>query len=130
MPQFINGCHLWVDAICIDQESPEERDEQMKIMSAICQRAGNVLVWLSKGDEQLYKAVNLVQKFATFYRLEYQEAFDDVILYLASLHREQTAVSFKLAMEMFISWARNLDPALVFVRNEATLLGDFFALTY
>ncbi|KAI9159071.1 Heterokaryon incompatibility protein [Paramyrothecium foliicola] len=130
MPQFIDGCYLWADAICINQESPDEKDEQMKIMSDIYQRAGNVLVWLGEGHEQLYQAVDLVQEFAMFYRTEYQEAFDDTNPYLASLHREQAAVSLKLSLETFISWARKSDPALVFTRNEATLLGDFFALTY
>lgn len=130
MPQFIDGCYLWADALCINQESPEERDEQMKIMTAIYQRAGNVLVWLGEGNEQLYQAVDLVQKYAMFYRMEYQEAFDNTNLYLASSHREQTAVSLKMKLETFISWARKSDLGLVFTRNEATLLGDFFALTY
>jgi hypothetical protein len=37
---------LWVDAICINQGNPTERDLQVKLMYSIYSRANNVCVWL------------------------------------------------------------------------------------
>ncbi|POS70143.1 hypothetical protein DHEL01_v211464 [Diaporthe helianthi] len=42
---------LWIDAICIDQESLEEREEQVAIMSRIYENASRVVVWLGNGSE-------------------------------------------------------------------------------
>jgi Heterokaryon incompatibility protein (HET) len=39
-------CFLWVDAICINQEDPEEKARQVQIMLTIFQKAKSVLVWL------------------------------------------------------------------------------------
>lgn len=41
---------LWVDAICIDQESRVEREEQVRMMTGIYYKASRVLVWLGEGD--------------------------------------------------------------------------------
>ena len=41
---------LWIDAICIDQENPEEKNAQVPKMPRIYNGAQNVCVWL--GDEQ------------------------------------------------------------------------------
>jgi hypothetical protein len=130
MPQFIDGCRIWADAICINQQSAEERDAQMKIMSDIYQRAGNILVWLGEGNEQLYEALDLVQRYASFYRMEYQEAYDDVHPYLANMHRQRVAVNLKVAMNMFITQAQTSGPDSVMSDYETKLLHDFFSLTY
>ena len=37
---------LWIDAMCIDQQNPEERDQQVRRMRAIYQRAVRVVIWL------------------------------------------------------------------------------------
>lgn len=42
--------HLWIDAICIDQENFSERDEQVLRMRRIYHEADMVIIWL--GDEQ------------------------------------------------------------------------------
>ena len=39
-------CYLWVDAICIDQNSDEERSAQVPLMRQIYGNAKSVLVWL------------------------------------------------------------------------------------
>jgi hypothetical protein len=35
----------WIDAICIDQSSPEERSQQVAIMASIYEKADRVVVW-------------------------------------------------------------------------------------
>lgn len=38
--------HLWIDALCIDQSSPEERSRQVSYMRSVYQYSSNVIVWL------------------------------------------------------------------------------------
>ncbi|KAH4847963.1 hypothetical protein HBI46_091430 [Parastagonospora nodorum] len=42
---------LWVDALCIDQSSPNERGHQVSQMRAIYSDASNVISWLGPGTE-------------------------------------------------------------------------------
>jgi hypothetical protein len=39
---------LWIDAICIDQENLEEREQQVRLMAKIYSKAHRVIVWLGK----------------------------------------------------------------------------------
>ena len=41
---------LWVDAICIDQSSINERNHQVKLMGDVYKLARRVLIWLGEGD--------------------------------------------------------------------------------
>jgi Heterokaryon incompatibility protein (HET) len=40
--------YIWIDAICINQEDIEERNQQVSIMPEIYRKAERVLVWLEK----------------------------------------------------------------------------------
>lgn len=42
---------LWIDAICINQEDIEERNEQVHYMHKIYHTAAEVLIWLGPEDE-------------------------------------------------------------------------------
>lgn len=48
---------LWVDAICIDQESIDERNHQVGLMGSIYSQARSVLVWLGSGSEEVADAL-------------------------------------------------------------------------
>jgi hypothetical protein len=39
---------IWVDAICINQENPEEREQQVQLMAKIYSKAHHVIVWLGE----------------------------------------------------------------------------------
>ena len=41
---------LWVDAICIDQSSISERNQQVRLMGDIYKLSLTVLIWLGEGD--------------------------------------------------------------------------------
>lgn len=41
---------LWADAICIDQDSLDERKRQVGLMDYIYTRASTVLIWLGRGS--------------------------------------------------------------------------------
>jgi len=44
------GSPLWIDALCIDQESTEEKSSQVALMGDIYSSAAQVVVWLGKED--------------------------------------------------------------------------------
>ncbi|KAG4437277.1 hypothetical protein IFR05_007254 [Cadophora sp. M221] len=39
---------IWVDAICIDQENREEKEQQIRLMAKIYSKAHRIIVWLGK----------------------------------------------------------------------------------
>lgn len=44
--------YLWVDAVCIDQSNPNERNHQVQMMSRIYTRAKQACIWLGEADEE------------------------------------------------------------------------------
>ncbi|KAI8931887.1 hypothetical protein NX059_010791 [Plenodomus lindquistii] len=51
---------LWVDAVCINQNDPEEKALQIAIMHKIYQQAQRVIVWLGEGTKQTDKGMNFI----------------------------------------------------------------------
>jgi hypothetical protein len=48
---------IWVDAICINQKSPEERKQQVQLMAKIYSKAHRVIVWLGKEEADTERAL-------------------------------------------------------------------------
>ncbi|KAK4550354.1 hypothetical protein LTR36_003321 [Oleoguttula mirabilis] len=71
-------CWLWIDAICINQDSNEERNHQIKLMADIYGMANVVLAWLQSADESadVARAFEFVHAAVTYDRSE-----DSVYLY-------------------------------------------------
>ncbi|KAL8765605.1 MAG: hypothetical protein Q9209_007387 [Squamulea sp. 1 TL-2023] len=66
VPQVIeNHCHLWVDAICINQDDPVERSKQILHMKYIYEHATTVFGWLGVpfDKEETSLAIRLMRKF-------------------------------------------------------------------
>lgn len=55
---------IWVDAICINQESLEERCEQVQLMALIYSKANRVLVWLGETADDVEGALEDIQHAA------------------------------------------------------------------
>lgn len=53
--------YLWIDAICINQLSAFYKSKQVSFMGEIYENAERVVVWLGKGDDDLYRAMSLMQ---------------------------------------------------------------------
>ena len=53
---------LWVDAVCINQSSNEEKKYQVQQMYKIYSNAVRVLIWLGEGDEETDEAMRLIQE--------------------------------------------------------------------
>jgi Heterokaryon incompatibility protein (HET) len=37
---------IWIDAVCINQDDPKERGDQVRLMAKIYSKANHVIVWL------------------------------------------------------------------------------------
>src|SRR5690242_5751014 len=53
---------MWIDAVCIDQSSLEERSYQVGMMSDIFSRAFNTTVWLGKGSDECAFAMKVLER--------------------------------------------------------------------
>lgn len=53
---------LWVDAICIDQQSDDEKNNQVPLMATIYSGAKHVCVWLGKSQVDTYRAVRQIKR--------------------------------------------------------------------
>lgn len=51
---------LWVDAICINQESNEERSDQVRLMMRIYRTARRVAIWLGPEEDDSKLAMDLI----------------------------------------------------------------------
>lgn len=55
---------LWIDAICIDQNNIEERNEQIKLMGRIYSQCTRDLVWLGTSANKISRGMDLIQRLA------------------------------------------------------------------
>ncbi|KAH8635928.1 hypothetical protein IG631_07762 [Alternaria alternata] len=56
---------LWIDAICIDQDNSEERNQQVQMMSRIYTRSSNVCIWLGEDTDEDERAINFIREEIT-----------------------------------------------------------------
>jgi hypothetical protein len=56
---------LWIDAICINQEDVQERNEQVRLMDSIYKLAANVRVWFGRDGRSISGAFRFVSQIAT-----------------------------------------------------------------
>ena len=55
---------IWIDAICINQENPEEQGQQVQLMAMIYSKAHRVLVWLGETADDIEGALEDIQHAA------------------------------------------------------------------
>ena len=98
---------LWIDALCINQEDDEEKDDQLSLLASIMTRASNTCLWLGKGD-------NLCQRVFSSYDLilDLNKSNDSVYRYLVEDAAEVfsgivTRARFHLGNVQAICLARN-----------------------
>ena len=61
--EYNKGSHLyWIDAICINQEDPQERSTQVLLMGKIYGQAQCTIVWLGERDAYTVPAVQVLLK--------------------------------------------------------------------
>lgn len=57
-----SGMFFWIDALCINQDDLEERNQQVRIMGQIFQSASMVLSWLGAANHEVEQAFDLMSK--------------------------------------------------------------------
>ncbi|KAI7309293.1 hypothetical protein KC315_g13059 [Hortaea werneckii] len=57
--------HLWVDALCVDQENKDEKSSQIPLMRLIFSRANSVKVWLGEAAADSDRAMDFIKTCAT-----------------------------------------------------------------
>jgi hypothetical protein len=55
---------IFVDAVCIDQCSPYERNHQVQLMGSIYKKASRVVVWLGQGTKESDRALKFLTNVA------------------------------------------------------------------
>jgi Heterokaryon incompatibility protein (HET) len=55
---------LWVDSICIDQKSIQDRNHQVRLMKHIYEGASQVFIWLGEADEETDLAWHYIKEFS------------------------------------------------------------------
>lgn len=55
---------LWIDSICINQQSIPERNEQVSFMGHIFEMAEQVYIWLGKASAETYEALERFRKLS------------------------------------------------------------------
>ncbi|OCK85851.1 hypothetical protein K432DRAFT_216315 [Lepidopterella palustris CBS 459.81] len=54
--------HVWIDALCVDQENIAERNAQVALMADTFKAAQRVIVWLGKEDEFTADALSVIEQ--------------------------------------------------------------------
>lgn len=95
---------IWIDAICINQESIIEKNHQVPLMVSIYESASLVVVWLGFGDGQCGVVVELLQQLASQIQgiIEIQDLDGNSIAYQESeAVREATSIAGKYVTKHF-----------------------------
>lgn len=64
-PRLNSLKHVWIDAICVDQDNIEERNAQVARMRWIFQEARRVTVWLGEEDQFTEDALALIEHISS-----------------------------------------------------------------
>lgn len=76
---------VWIDAICIDQASDDERNAQVAMMAEIYQRANTVVVWLGEDHAPAsWGSLACSKPLALFPRLGYDRGRNEGVKSLAA----------------------------------------------
>lgn len=69
---------IWVDAICINQDDPDERSHQVLLMKQIYAQALQVIVWLGNDNGQGQLAIKMIKKAAYHAYMSANRLFLDI----------------------------------------------------
>ncbi|KAK8127873.1 heterokaryon incompatibility protein-domain-containing protein [Apiospora sp. TS-2023a] len=80
--------YLWIDAVCINQANPTERNHQVQIMAMIYSRAKKVCVWLGDDDDDSEVAIKFINE-----EIMKLERFDDICKNKANANKWQALLA-------------------------------------
>jgi len=57
------GTYFWIDALCINQSSPDEKNHQVLLMRKIYRQAEQVFMWLGKEENDSNLAMSMIEEW-------------------------------------------------------------------
>ncbi|KAH8762980.1 heterokaryon incompatibility protein-domain-containing protein [Hyaloscypha finlandica] len=88
--------HLWVDAVCINQQDDQEKGHQVAFMAQIFRNAACVLVWLGEGNAEIHAGIETIKRLADSawkYGLSSDQPLFDVTQLTEKLWDENNGIS-------------------------------------
>ncbi len=95
---------LWVDAICIDQDNTAEKEQQVKVMHQIYDRAQQVVVWLSPESANSDLAMVFAQEIYDCFDAAGEWVEDELQFYLLDPTERSEKVTSLLVAERASAW--------------------------
>lgn len=89
--------HIWIDAICINQEDFEERAEQVKLMDEVYRKAAHTIVWLGRDDQWSTNVGKVISRIAAYPR-------DSFVGSMVLPFRRQDPVVYEASDLAYTSW--------------------------
>lgn len=125
---FKEGCHLWIDALCIDQSDLDERAQQVALMGDIYKKAKSCLIWLGDRDTAANTACHFAMSVSKNRKVrEYGSKLVDSPINRHLLRQEFTRELYALdsdqAAELAVFYSRKYYSRL-WVVQEAVLAPD------
>jgi len=69
------GIYLWIDALCINQSSTEEKNHQVPLMRNIYQQATVVMMWLGMEENDGHLAMSTIETWGKAYTVAYMATY-------------------------------------------------------
>jgi hypothetical protein len=91
--------HVWIDALCIDQDDIAERSEQVKNMSNIYKAAQGAIIWLGEEDEFCEDAFAVIESIANI-----PEEVWKTVSYIGFYHTEDCYEKLGIKPLSFHNW--------------------------
>ncbi|KAE8440795.1 hypothetical protein EG329_006573 [Mollisiaceae sp. DMI_Dod_QoI] len=85
--------YVWIDALCINQEDPQERNHQVKKMRSIYEQAECVMISLGEAAEDSHLAFELAEELVSL-----EETGQDSSAWMSSPDRTKHFVAFDLLL--------------------------------
>jgi hypothetical protein len=96
--------HIWIDAICINQDSVAERSSQVQIMDRIYRQAQKVIVWLGQEDaltREGFRTLALLARAAGALHSSRKDTSDSLLSSIGTMANSPLLKSIGIPM---ISW--------------------------
>lgn len=100
------GCLFWVDAICINQDDPDDKNAQVKEMKTIYENASCVFGWLGLPSDELKTemAIKMMANFNEYLQNGLEQNEDDIDAVWPTIGASSVAFPSDKASDTWKSW--------------------------
>lgn len=106
-PKHLEGANvaprLWADALCINQDDPDEKNHQVPFMKDIYSQAEIVICWLGPPDDKIHRAMHWIDVIARDYSFTDDDENPQDALLNSSLHEDSESTDIAGAPNLTLS---------------------------